>query len=122
MQPSSPRGRRASVLVPSLIATLIWPPLGIGGAIAAMMSGMLYDAPGSEDNPWIAVLIAGIVALPVLCGVSFLASIQTLIKEWRASADRTRGWIWAGLPLLAVALAAVGWVGIDVVCGGSLPC
>jgi hypothetical protein len=116
------RPRRLSVVIPAFLAVLAWPPVGVVAAAAAMMSPMLYDAPGSEDNGLIAIVIAGTVALPLLCAVSVPACLGVLFRERRSPVDRRWAWGWAGLPLAAVALAAAGWVAISVVCGGSLQC
>jgi len=111
-----------SVLIPSTIAVLLWSPVSVFGLMAFMMSPMLFDAPGSEENKLIYILIAGAGALPALCLVSVVASIAVLVKEWRSSVSRKRAWAWAALPLLALATLLVGSVLLDVICDGQLNC
>ena len=114
--------RRKSVLIPAVLAVLLWPPVGAFGAMAAMMSPMLYDAPGSEDNPFIAIMVFGAVSLPLLCLLAAVASLWFAVKEWKAPVKRLKVWIWAGLPLASVVLFLLGAVLIDVFCDGQLQC
>lgn len=122
VQTEPPNHRRLSVLIPSTIAVLLWSPVSVFGLMAFMMSPMLFDAPGSEENKLIYILIAGAGALPALCLVSVVASIAVLVKEWRSTVSRKRAWAWAALPLLALATLLVGSVLLDVICDGQLNC
>jgi len=114
--------RRLSVLIPTMVATVLWPVVGLFGGMAAMMSPMLYDAPGSEENGLITVVIVGAVSLPVLCLVSTPASVWCAVKEWRGSVNRRWALVWAGLPLVSVAIVLVGFVLMEVICDGQLQC
>ena len=122
MKDAPPTNRRLSVLIPSAIAVVLWPPVAVLGLMAFMMSPMLFDAPGSEENKLIYIMIVGAGALPVLSLASVVASIVALVKEWRATVSRKRAWAWAALPLLALATLLVGSVLIDVICDGRFNC
>ena len=122
VQTEPPDHRRLSVLIPSTIAVVLWPPVAVFGSMAFMMSPMLFDAPGSEENQLIYILIAGAGALPVLCLVSVVASIAALVKEWRSTVRRRWAWAGASLPLLALATLLVGSVLLEVICDGQLNC
>ena len=82
------------------------PAIAIGGFMA-MMSPMMFDAPGSADNPAMMLLFASIVGLPLSLLVALLAAWIWIALE------RDRGALgFSLLPLLPVlgAIAAVIWL------------
>ncbi len=69
----------------------------------AIMSPMMFDAPGSTDNPAVVLLFAGVVGLP-------LSLIVGVVLGWIAIAmKRDRGALWLSLlpvlPIIAVIVA-----------------
>ena len=82
------------------------PAIGIG-AVMALMSPMMFDAPGSSDNPAMILLFSSIVGLP-------LSLIIGVLFAWIALAlKRDRGALWFSLlPLVPLigAVVAVLWL------------
>ena len=69
MNGSQARARTAAVLAMSL-AALVWTVVGTMTLFALPMSLMAFDAPGSENNPWIYAMIAGWALVPLLSLIS----------------------------------------------------
>ena len=87
-----------------ILASAIWGIAFVPGALGALLSPMMFDAPGSMNNPiaWINVL--AIVSFPCLCIVSIAAA---WIAYARYKSHPTRGamaaqLVAAGLPLLPI--------------------
>lgn len=82
------------------------PAIAIGG-VMALMSPMMFDAPGSTDNSAMVLLFSSIVGLP-------LSLIVGLLFGWIAIAmKRDRGALWFSLlPVLPIlsAIVAVIWL------------
>lgn len=83
-----------------------------------MISLMLFDAPGSENNKLLWLVVGSMASYPLFCAVS-------VIGGWAAyasgSSERSRR-ILARLPLLSVALFVISiglWMGL---CGGQTRC
>jgi len=69
-----------------LIVTSIFFALAIiPGIYIAMMSVMLFDAPGSEKNPAVLAFFYTVVSFPILCGVSFTSWIFFILKLYKTS-------------------------------------
>jgi hypothetical protein len=106
-----------SPLIP-IFASAVWGVLLLPGLVGALLSPMMFDAPGSMDNPiaWINALI--IVSFPCLCIVS-IAAVWIVYARHKRKATRatTIGQlVAAGLPLLPILYVAivliVGWTGL----------
>ncbi len=122
---SSPR--RTPSLVYPVVVTLVWVPASVVGAFFAMMSVMFFDAPGSTENPWTWTFAGGIAAFPALCVASVLAvwPAWLVARRWAPERASARAWLWgsiAALPLLAMLVGMVGFLGLTVFCGGSFAC
>ena len=91
--------------------------LGVFFLLPAVMSPMLFDAPGSADNALTVALLAGLVALPV----TFLLGAGLLIV---ASLRRGRrlAIVAFALPVVALAVIVVAGLLLDRLCGGRLAC
>ena len=95
--------------------------IGVGGMMS-LFSVMLFDAPGSDSNPWLRMLAIGIWSTPVLGLLSIVACAVGLVME------RSRPWPWrfalaaALLPLLGVVVAVSGAILLQVRCGGDFVC
>lgn len=110
-----------------LLASLVWIPAAVIAALPAMMSVMAMDAPGSEDNPWTRLFVAGSLAFPVLCVLSVLLvwPVWLLTRRWPKERHGVRALLWGltgCLPLLGAAAAAVGIGGVMLFCGGGFAC
>lgn len=110
-----------------IIASAVW---GVGlvlGLAPLLVSVMMFDAPGSEDNPWTWVLAGGFASFPVLCLVSLCATWLAWLftRRWtpeRAAAGRIIRLATALLPTLGVLAVLFGIVMLQWKCGGSFSC
>ena len=106
-EPAPPASKRRPVRTWLIIETILAIPLIPIGAFVAAMSVMMFDAPGSTQNPALILLFCSIAGLPV----SLLAGV---VLAWIALAmKRDRGALWLSLlPLLPVitGLIAVLWL------------
>ena len=93
-----------------LLGALLWAVLGFFGLGPAMMSPMMFDAPGSQETPGIWAAFWGVVAFPVVAGLAFLG----LGLCWWLSAKRDvpDGLMWALflLPLLPIVSVVRGFL------------
>ena len=106
-----------------IIATVLWLPGAAASAFMSLMSVMLFDAPGSENNPWLLVAVGGIVGTPVLCVVSVAASwVVFYVRRDKVGGGLALPLIVAALPLISIAIAVAGFVLLQVLCGGSTRC
>lgn len=87
-----------------ILASAIWGVLLLPGLLGALLSPMMFDAPGSTDNPvaWFNVLV--IVSFPCLCIVSIIAVWLVYARhKTRPTRATTAGQlVAAGLPLLPI--------------------
>lgn len=99
--PSSRRPVRTWVIIETILAV---PAVALGGFVA-MMSVMMFDAPGSTSNTPLILLFLSIVAFPFAC-------IAAVVSAWIAIVrKRDRAALWLSLlpllPVLTGVLAAV---------------
>ena len=92
----------------AIIASVVWGVSLFIGVFMAMMSVMMFDAPGSQNNPRVIAMFVSVVSFPVLCLVSILATWLA----WRFTRDasaawRRLPWYTAALPLLSVIAFAI---------------
>ena len=89
----------------AIVVTVIWGILLIPGLLGALLSPMMFDAPGSMQNPaaWANMLI--IVSFPCLCILSIIASwiVWRWHKRRATRVSSTAQVIAAVLPLIPVA-------------------
>jgi hypothetical protein len=99
---------RTALLVIEVLAIL--PAIGL-----AVASGLLFDAPGSENNPYNWMIVDGLVAYPFFTVASLVAG--RFVRSGSA-------WSWACVVLPgAPVLVGIAGVVLDVtVCGGNLAC
>lgn len=105
---------RPSKLLP-IAATVVWGLAGVASAIPAMFSVMLFDAPGSEENPATIALAAAMMGFPVAC----LIAVTQAWAAYRRD-DATRIKLWSSAPLVVVAVGAVAAAWIEWFQGGKL--
>lgn len=90
-----------------IIETILGVPAVLMGGFAAMMSPMMFDAPGSMENPWVVTFFWSVVAFPVVCVLAILLGwIFYATRRYRAA-------LWFSLtpiiPIVTGIAAAMGW-------------
>jgi len=95
--------QNSSPVVP-IVVSAIWGVLLLPGLVGALLSPMMFDAPGSINNPaaWINALV--IVSFPCLCIVSIAGVwIAWAMHKRRPTRATSAGQLFAaGLPLLPI--------------------
>ncbi|HET9030331.1 MAG TPA: hypothetical protein VFN49_09140 [Candidatus Aquilonibacter sp.] len=92
-----------------LAATILWGLLMLPGFVAAMMSPMMFDAPGSLEDRSLTTVAGAVVAFPLLC----LVSIALTWAVWSATRERTGTEVTAtlaacfALPVLPIVVIAI---------------
>jgi hypothetical protein len=101
---------RTWVIIETILAVVAVP---LGGFMA-MMSVMMFDAPGSTENPAVILLFSSVVGFPLAC-------IVAVIAAWIAIARaRDRGALWLSLlPVLPIVSGVVALVWLQVRYGGQ---
>ncbi len=100
-----------------IAATVILVGLAFVSLLPVGLSIMLFDAPGSEKNPYLLVAFGGIASFPVTC-------VAAVVCAWIAHGlrrDRVAARV-VFLPLLSVAVAIVGIALLSVICHGNTRC
>lgn len=113
-------GNRSVGPVLPIIATIVWLAFMVIVAFIGLFSVMIFDS--GDVSVWSWLLFIGIWAFVILCPISILAgwlSWALTRASGRGRALRTSAYL---LPLLGVLVFAVGFVGTDVLCSGSLTC
>jgi len=121
MNGSQARARTATVLAMSL-AVLVWTVVGTMTLFALPMSVMAFDAPGSENNPWIYAMIAGWALVPLFSLISVPGCAYAIGREFHQPLRVRTLWILGLLPALGGLIFLGSSLGLDVFCDGSLPC
>jgi len=121
MKGSQPRARTAAVLAMSL-AALVWTVVGTMTLFALPMSVMAFDAPGSENNPWIYAMIAGWALVSLLSLISVPGCAYAIWREFHQPLQVPTLWVLGLLPALGGLIFLGSSLGLDVFCDGSLPC
>mgnify|MGYP001627750256 CR=1 FL=1 len=101
------KGWRIGLTALSVLGALFSAPL-------VMMSPMMFDAPGSENNPLTQILFYSVLAFPVLC-------LMGGILPWVFKRHRLGIWLYA-LSGLAIGLFVVAVVLLQIQCGGDFAC
>jgi hypothetical protein len=97
-----------------IIESILAVPAVVIGAFMALMSVMMFDAPGSERNPAVILLFSSVVAFPLAC-------IVGVILGWIAiGRQRDRGAMWFSLlPLVPIASAVAAMIWLQIASGGQ---
>lgn len=77
--------KHKGALITLIIATIFFSLAVIPAIYVAMMSVMLFDAPGSEKNPSVLAFFYSIVSFPVMCVVSNVSWIFYALKLYKAA-------------------------------------
>ena len=87
-----------------IIATILSIPAIALGGFAAMMSPMMFDAPGSMERADVVMMFWSVLSFPVVCLVAILAAWIAFVRR------RDRIALWLSLlpvvPLVTAAIAA----------------
>lgn len=104
------RGLRAWLIIESVLAL---PAIALG-SVMALMSPMMFDAPGSTNNPPVILLFLSTLSFPVVC-------LLGMISAWVTFGMRqNRGAFWLSLlPILPILTGTVAIVWIQIGSGGS---
>lgn len=116
--PASGRRRRPSRRVTAIVvsvATVLWLAASLVVGVMVMFLPMIFDAPGSMEQPGTVTFAASVALFPPICWLAIvLAWVFFALHRPVASLLST------GLPLLPLAVAAGAWGWIDVVQKGNL--
>ena len=101
---STPSSRRP-LRIWLIIATILYIPAVLLGIFAAMMSPMMFDAPGSTANPHAVALFWSVISFPFVC-------VAAVILGWIAFAKhRDRAALWLSLtPLIPITTGIIATV------------
>jgi hypothetical protein len=97
-----------------IVLTVFWVLAGCASTLGAMMSVMLFDAPGSTESRLTVALFWCLLALPFSW---FLGAGL----PWLFRSKGFGKWLFA-IPLVDVAAIVGVFVAIDQFCGGALSC
>ncbi|MEZ4461363.1 MAG: hypothetical protein R3E66_16940 [bacterium] len=102
-----------------IIATILWIVVAIPAAMMVMFSAMMFDAPGSDQNPYLWLTVGSMVSY-------FPAMFLAIVGGWllwmiRPMMVKTRVAV-ASLPLLSAAGTTLGFVLIMTLCDGQFVC
>jgi len=113
-EPAPPASKKRPVRTWLIIETIVSIPAIAIGAFVAAMSVMMFDAPGSAQNPALILLFCSIAGLPV----SLLVGV---VLAWIALAmKRDRGALWLSLlPLLPILTGIVALLWLQFGYGGN---
>lgn len=109
---SSVAARVTAIVLATLFALAV--PMAL---MAALMSVMAFDAPGSTENHLLWALVFGVWAAPLALVLSVVLAIVAAIKgRWR--------WLaWAVAPVVALTVyLAVSLLLLNQLCAGSFAC
>jgi glucan phosphoethanolaminetransferase (alkaline phosphatase superfamily) len=101
------KGLRIGLTILSILAAVMSMPM-------VMFSPMMFDAPGSENNPVTQLLFYSVLAFPVLC-------LMGGILPWIFKRHPKSIWLY-GLSGLAIGLLILAIVLLSIKCGGDFAC
>ena len=101
-KPATPTRRRVRIWL--IVETILCIPTVLLGAAAALMSPMMFDAPGSTSNPQVVMLFWSAISFPFVC-------ILGVVAAWIAFARRSERTA-MGLSLLPVIPLVTGLIAL----------
>lgn len=96
------------------ILSVVFGVLGAASAIPALFSVMLFDAPGSTENPATIALVAAIATCPIVCPAAVVGAWLFYRAGRNALAAIV---IWS--PILNVVVAAIAIYCLETFYGGK---
>lgn len=102
-----------------IIATILWMLVAFPAAMMVMFSAMMFDAPGSDQNPYLWLTVGSMISY-------FPAMFVSIVGGWglwkiRPVMVKTRVAL-ASLPLLPAAGTTLGFILIMTICDGQFVC
>ena len=104
-----------------VFGALLGGSFALAGCGIAAISGMLFDAPGSESSPMTCMLLYAILAAP-FCGINSCARAFDAQLASRASSAATLFYAIVSPMLYNSMFMALAVFGINNLCGGRLAC
>jgi len=92
--------------------------VGLIGIMMALMSAMLFDAPGSEKNPLVWILFATTVALPVSCLISCVTSLYVYFRE----KNYRKAFLLSLIPTTVIVCMVIDIAMMQLFCSGNFSC
>lgn len=102
----------------ALIVNVLFGAIGLLSIFVALMSVMLFDAPGSENNTYLWVLFWLLALFPVSCFFSIMVSNIFIFKYQQY---KKALWVFI-VPCILVVLIISSVVLIEINCGGNFVC
>ena len=97
-----------------IVISILWVLAAFPAAVAAALSTMLFDSPGSESSRLTIVLFCAMVALPVFCLLG--AGLPWIFYKWKFAK-----WLYL-VPFLDVVFIVAIVVLVQTFCGGYFSC
>lgn len=92
-----------------IVTTVLWAVGAVAGILPAMMSPMMFDAPGSEKNAATILLFSAVLSWPVVCLIAITGAWILFAVGW----CKTARWL-ALLPLLNLIAGVLAFVWLDL--------
>jgi hypothetical protein len=102
----------------AIILNVVFALIGFLSIFLALTSFMIFDAPGSEYNPYLWGAFWSALALPLTCFLSVIVSLVMLIKY---NNPKKVLWIFL-LPCVVIGIFISCMVLIEVYCQGDFSC
>jgi hypothetical protein len=98
----------------AVLTTVAWSLSGAASVFVGMMSVMLFDAPGSEEDARVWAVALSVWSYPVLCLLSIIGGWVTwfVTRRWEAARARRGRFVRlavAGLPFLSIVAFAISF-------------
>ncbi|MGB3200656.1 MAG: hypothetical protein WBA99_07130 [Nodosilinea sp.] len=109
------------MLIVLWVVTVIWTAAAVIGLMPALMSPMMFDAPGSLENPATVALALSVATFPVVCILAVLAGWLVFALPALAHLPYRYHWVCGllALPLLNVVIGGLALVWLVWFNGGS---
>ncbi|MBD2258048.1 hypothetical protein [Pseudanabaena sp. FACHB-2040] len=113
--------KRKTALMFLSIATAVLIAAAVIGVFPAVMTPMMFDAPGSMENPATVTLAIGVATFPIVCVLAVVLSWTVALLPVLAQFPQHYSWACAltGLPLVNVVVAGLALAWLTVFNGGS---
>jgi hypothetical protein len=113
--PNADSIKRARTFV--IIGTVIHVALAALSLVAALTTLFMFDAPGSEKNPYLLTMVWSIWLFPVACAIAIIVGwIAYFLKSL------TLARLVFLLPIVNIIVGAIGFVLLSKICHGDFAC
>lgn len=113
--------KRKFALTFLFVATVILVLAAVVGFFPAVMTPMMFDAPGSLENPVTVTLALSVATFPIVCVLAVILSWLMALLPMLAHFPQHYTWacLLTGLPLINVAIGGFAIVWLSLFNGGS---